>query len=127
MKLVSVKQVYESITIKGGQWYNPFKDKHLYIEGIFDNRFLYNFDGDKVTTNRLKLDIDQHAIKIINRLLKKYDLEYPHIRLICKLKYWTEMRLAGALRVELLDDSGNIIDILKVGDSSIPKELKGKI
>jgi hypothetical protein len=127
MKLVSVNHVYKSITTKEGQWYNPFKDKHLYIEGIFNNRFLYNFDNDNEVTNKLKIDIDRYVVKIINRLLKKYDLEYPHIRLICKLKYWTEMRLSGALRVELLDDFGNIVDVLEVGDSSIPKGLKDEV
>jgi len=130
MELLTVKDLFSGVSHDKGHWKNKYKDKYVYVKGYYYNRYLYNSHEEIINQDSIamhKIEIMEWTTPLVTRILHRNHLEYADIRLICMVTYRPRISLENILRVELLDNNGNIVDIEKVGESSIPKELRGKI
>lgn len=130
MKLLSIEDIYRGVKVDEGKWKSLYKDKYVYIKGFYCGGFLYNSHEECLnmeTKIDQKIEVKLWRSPIVEKVLYRNKLKCAVLILVCKVTYRPRISLENILRVELLDENGSVIDTEKVGESSMPKELRGKI
>lgn len=106
--------------------YSKYRDKYIFVGGEYDGILLRGTNGRGIV-----VDSGYRVHSTIDLLLRKIKREQFRGMMCVVGKVGTAMtpmlNIGQVLKVELLDDVGKVIDTVKVGESSIPKELRGKI
>ncbi|MDO8625963.1 MAG: hypothetical protein Q7K39_00695 [Candidatus Magasanikbacteria bacterium] len=107
--------------------YDKYKRCYVYLEGYYENYLIYPTEKKK-EVGGVSVDRDIHFHSSIDYFLKKMATQSytGRIRIVGKAGVaMTNVKNIGQiLKVELVDDKGNIINSAKINENSIPKELR---
>lgn len=83
--------------------------------------------NNPLETEKNKIVISSFDSALIEKIMDRHNIEKSRMRIFAKVINRPMIDICTILKVELLDEKGGIIDSMRVSESEMPKEFRGKL
>lgn len=108
----------------------PKFEMYFYISGYYvDGQFFISkesMDDSSISLEKKSCAI-LHRENLFKKLMKKNQVQEGKLLCLVKFRRYSQIYIVSTLKINLLDESNNIVDSIKVGESEMPVNLRGKI